>query len=54
MKFQELLETKPQTISGATENGYINRRKAEYIIDPKGIFQKNKRKLRKTHKTASS
>lgn len=54
MKIIDLLEMKPQTIASATANGFINRTKAEYITDPKGIFQKNKKKLKKSGKTQNS
>jgi len=51
MKISELIETPAQTIMSATKNGHIDMAKSEYITDPKGLFQKNKRKLKKQRKT---
>jgi hypothetical protein len=47
VKICDLFEMKPQTIASATENGRINIAKSQYITDPRGYFQKNKRKSTK-------
>lgn len=51
MRLSDLFEMAPQTIMSATKDGHIDMAKAQYITDPRGIFQKNKRKLKKARKT---
>jgi len=54
MRVADLFEMKPQTIASATTNGHIDMAKSQYITDPKGLFQKNKRKLKKERTTPQS
>lgn len=51
MKISDLFEMKPQTIASATDNGHLSMAKSQYITDPRGFFQKNKKKLKKARKT---
>lgn len=40
--------TKPPTIMSATDsNGHVDRAKANQMVDPRGYFAKNKRRLKK-------
>lgn len=55
MKISELLEKKTMTIADATDGiAGINRPKAEKILDPRGFFAKNKRKIHKDIKYPSN
>jgi len=48
MKYREIIEAKAMTITAATSHNNIDRAKADKILDPKGYFAKNKKKLRKS------
>jgi hypothetical protein len=51
MKIKDILE-KAQTISSSSKpnSGGLNLAKAEKIVDPKGFFAKNKRKIKSVRK----
>jgi len=48
MKLKDIIETKAMTIRAASHGtAGIDRDQAEYITDPRGIFAKNRRKLKR-------
>ena len=48
MKLIDIFEKDAMTIMTATDNGNgIDRRKAEKIVDPRGFFTKNKKRIKR-------
>lgn len=47
--FMRLIEiAHPETIMSATDNnGHVNRNKANKMVDPRGYFAKNKRRIKR-------